>query len=127
MEEKKLILVVDDMVTDLVSERAILEKQFNVRICKSVGTALKMLETLNIDLILLDIEMPGMSGFEFLHTIKKFRKYWSIPIVIVSSHNSEEVFSYALKQGADDCVSKPINSEELLGKIQKVLMQRRGD
>jgi PleD family two-component response regulator len=120
MEEKKLILAIDDMVTDLVSERTILEKQFNVRICKSAGTALKILETLNIDLILLDIEMPGMSGFEFLHTVKKLHKHWNIPIVIVSSHNSEEFFSYALKQGADECVSKPINSEELLSKVQKV-------
>lgn len=101
--------------------QVILEKDFDVRICKSAGTALKILETLKVDLVLLDIEMPGMSGFEFLHTIRKKPEHWNTPVIIVSSHDEREFFSHALKQGADACVAKPVRAEELLQKIQEIL------
>ncbi|MDR1625518.1 MAG: response regulator [Spirochaetia bacterium] len=121
MKTQKIILAIDDMLTDLSSLQVMLEKNFDVRICKSAGTALKILETLKADLILLDIEMPGMSGFEFLHTIRKRPEHWNTPVIIVSGHTEEEFFSHALKQGADACIPKPVQAGELLRKIQEIL------
>jgi PleD family two-component response regulator len=121
MQTQAVILAVDDMVTDLAFLRSILEPHFDVRVSKSGGIALKILDTVKIDLILLDIEMPGMSGFEFLHGIRKHPKYVNIPVIIVSGHSSEDFFTHAIKQGADECVAKPVNSEELLRKVNQIL------
>jgi PleD family two-component response regulator len=117
MEQKKIILAIDDMATDLASLRAVIDKKFDVRVSRSAGTAMKMLETIQVDLVLLDIEMPGMSGFEFLHALRKNPSKVNIPVIVVSSHSSEEFFSHAKKQGADGCIAKPVNPEELLEKM----------
>ncbi|MDR1932395.1 MAG: response regulator [Spirochaetales bacterium] len=121
MDTEIIVLAIDDMATDLALVRNILEPHFDVRVAKSGGIAFKILETVTIDIILLDIEMPGMSGFEFLHSIRQSPKYVGIPVIIVSGHSSPEFFSHAMKQGADDCVAKPVDSEELLRKIYNIL------
>ena len=119
MAEKKSILTVDDDPIVLTALTALLTPIYNLRIAKSAADALALMEQNTPDLILLDIEMPDISGFEFLHTIKKIPKYMNIPVVVVSGHRESEVVRHAEKSGASGMVAKPIDQEELFRKIDR--------
>jgi len=118
---KKTILAIDDDPVVLRVLSALLASSFELRISKSAMEATFLMVQTPPDLILLDIEMPDVSGFEFLHTIKKNPKFMSIPVVIVSSHHEEEFASHAEKSGASGVVAKPINMEDLQAKITHAL------
>ena len=90
---------------------------FDLRISRSAADAMILIEQFPPDLILLDIEMPHISGFEFLHTIKKNPKFTEIPVVIVSGHCESEFIIHAETSGAIGLVAKPINREDLINKI----------
>jgi DNA-binding response OmpR family regulator len=70
-------------------------------------------------LILLDVVMPQRNGFQACRELKGNSEYSRIPVVMVSSKNMESDRFWAKQQGADDYVSKPFTSEELLGVVQR--------
>jgi putative two-component system response regulator len=113
---KKIVLAVDDMSMNLRSIQVTLEKQFDVRLAKSGEAALAVLLTTAVDLILLDIEMPGMSGFEALDQMKKMPNFQDVPVVFVTAHVSTELIAQAIKRGARDYVMKPFSPDVLLRK-----------
>ena len=117
MAEKKNILSIDDDPMVLRVLTALLTPTYDLRISKSAADAMSLMDQLLPDLILLDIEMPNISGFEFLHTIKKNPKYMNIPVVIVSGHCETEFVIHAERSGAIGVVAKPIIQEELIKKI----------
>jgi PleD family two-component response regulator len=121
MEEKKVILAIDDMSMELRTIKVTLDEFFDVRITKSGELALNILETVDVDLILLDIEMPGMSGFDFLDMIRKMPKVKDVPVIFITSHASTELIDHALQAGAKDYVLKPYEKNVLLKKIYMVL------
>jgi len=118
---KKNILAIDDDPVVLRVLSALLASTFDLRISKSAMEATFLMVQAPPDLILLDIEMPDVSGFEFLHTIKKNPKFMNIPVVIVTSHHEEEFANHAKKSGASSVVAKPINQEDLQAKITYAL------
>jgi CheY-like chemotaxis protein len=117
----KVILAIDDNPAILAVIRSILKDQYDVLISKSAPIAMNILKTEKADLILLDIEMPGMSGFEFLHEIRKNPKCMKIPVLIVSSHTGDEFRKHAESSGAEGLVPKPIDAELLLQRISDAL------
>ena len=120
MAEKKNILAVDDDPVTLRILSALLAPYYNLQIAKSAMEATVLMVQIQPDLILLDIEMPNVSGFEFLQTIRKNPKFMNIPVIIASSHSESEFAAYAEKSGASSVVTKPLNKEELLQKITNV-------
>ena len=118
---KKSILAIDDDPVVLRVLSGLLASSFELRISKSAMEATVLMVECSPDVILLDIEMPDVSGFEFLHTIKKNPKFMNIPVVIVSSHHEEEFASHAEKSGASAVVAKPINKDDLIEKISYAL------
>jgi putative two-component system response regulator len=120
MEVKRAILVVDDMPISLRTVQVILEEFFDIHLARSGEEALSILNTTRIDLILLDIEMPSMSGFEFFDLLRKL-PYEDIPVIFVTSHASPEYVTHALKDGAKGYVMKPYQPETLLKKVIGVL------
>ena len=117
--EKPKILVVDDdeNISELIS--LYLEKEcYDTETAGDGEEALQLIEVYNPDLILLDLMLPGMDGYEVCQNIRKNR---DTPIIILSAKG--EVFDkvLALKMGADDYISKPFDTNELIARVHAVL------
>ncbi|MDR1302391.1 MAG: response regulator [Treponema sp.] len=122
MQEKKVILAIDDMSMNLRTIKVLLEKQFDIRLAKSGKLALTILNSEKIALILLDIEMPGMSGFDFLETIKDSPNAQDVPVIFISSHATPDLIKRASKYGTvKDYIIKPITPEILEKKVYAAL------
>ena len=111
MEFKKpTILVVDDMTTTLLLLHDLLKDTYEVKIAKSGTKALEILESPNdIDLILLDIEMPDINGYDVCKRIKNNETIKNIPIIFITGRTSQEDEEYGLNLGAIDYITKPFN------------------
>lgn len=111
MEFKKpTILVVDDMTTTLLLLHDLLKDTYEVKIAKNGTKALEILESPNeIDLVLLDIEMPDINGYDVCKRIKNNETIKNIPIIFVTGKTSQEDEEYGLNLGAIDYITKPFN------------------
>ena len=122
MAERRTILVVDDMTENLTFMRSLLQDYFDVRLAKSGKMAISLLENVKVDLILLDIEMPGMSGFELIRRIKSYDSLnKKTPIIFVTSHADVDYIHNAISAGAKDYILKPVKEEALYKKIEAVI------
>ena len=85
--------------------------------------AIKVLEEVNgeVDLILLDWEMPKMNGYEFLQQVKQEKKFRNIPIIMLTTVSQKEKMIEAIRAGAKQYITKPFSSETLLTKIVQAL------
>jgi CheY-like chemotaxis protein len=119
--KKKVVLVIDDIIPSLNVIRKILENEFNVCLAKSIEIASIMLKTNKVDLILLDIEMPEMSGFDYLKQLQQTPQYSNIPVIFVTSYATKEFLIQAMNSGAKDFVVKPVSSGALIRKIHITL------
>ncbi len=118
---KKLILIVDynnSIQSGLVSS---FEKDYNVIFKNNGPEALMYLTETNIpDLILLDMEIPGLNGRVFVRRIKFNPKHNKIPIILISSVNSKLIINSFQKLGVVDYIVKPFEPSELYDKIVKI-------
>ena len=116
------ILIIDDSQAQLYSLKSIVEEEgHEVFTAKDCEHGLDAAKSQHPDLILLDIIMPGMSGFQLnrkLHNIAETRK---IPVIFVSIKNQESDIAWGLRQGAKAFITKPVNKKELLSAINEVL------
>ena len=114
---KKCILVVDDDSMNLARTKKILGKDYVV-FCASSGTeALNTLRREEVDLVLLDIEMPRMNGFETFERMKDFGA--DIPVIFLTASGDEEDVMSAIRLGAVNYLKKPFYPEELLKRVAK--------
>jgi two-component system nitrogen regulation response regulator NtrX len=120
----KTILVVDDEKSVRDSLRMILTyARYEVEMAEDGAKALSTLDSRPIDMVLLDIKMPGMDGIEVLETMLK--KNPELPIVIISGHGTIETAVEATKKGAFDFLSKPLDRDRLLVTVRNALEQRK--
>jgi putative two-component system response regulator len=120
-----VILAVDDMSMNLRTIKAILERKYEVRLAKSGELALAILKSGPVDLVLLDIEMPGMTGFDVIEQMKKTPRCENIPVIFITSHATPDLIVSAYDHGAGDYIVKPINSDVLEKKVQALLVKER--
>ena len=123
MEFKKpTILVVDDMTTTLLLLHDLLKDTYEVKIAKSGTKALEILESPNdIDLILLDIEMPDINGYDVCKRIKNNETITHIPIIFITGRTSQADEEYGLNLGAIDYITKPFNNAIVKLRIKNYL------
>lgn len=123
--KKHLILWIDDNASlRKLAQRALTKTGFDCVTAASGEEAINLLEHIEPDLILLDIEMPGMNGFETCAAIKVIRcqvRRPIIPILMVSGHDNLEFLDQAYDLGIIDIVLKPINWKLLVYRIRYIL------
>jgi len=120
-DRREIILVVDDASANLQLCKGLLGDKYDVRLAKSGKMALEALEKVHPDILLLDIEMPDMSGFEVMDEMNKNTDFADISVIFVTSHATEKLVKKAVEHGAVDYVVKPFDAEVLRSKIDGVL------
>jgi len=120
MADKKIVMAIDDNVQQLSEFKSILGQKYDLRVVKSATDAISLLNKSRSDIILLDIEMPNISGFEFLQDIKKLPSYMNVPIIVVSGNSGAEFFEQAKSYGASAVITKPANPEILVSTIERL-------
>jgi two-component system response regulator VicR len=118
------ILVVDDEPDILELIKDILKSKYEVYIAKNVKEAVSTLEKIKIELIILDIMMPQIDGWDFLWMIRGSEKYREIPVIIVTARADAEDKLIGLKEGVKDYIVKPFLPNELINRVEEVLKER---
>jgi CheY-like chemotaxis protein len=121
MENKKIVLAIDDNAMMLEMFEKMLSPDYDVRTVNSATNALQYLNANHSDVILLDIMMPNISGFDFLYDIREIPSYMNVPIIIVSGNTGEDFFNQARSSSAFDVLTKPVKKETLVATIEKAL------
>ncbi len=125
-DEKASILIVDDLRVHLELLEAILEKMgCKVIAAESAEEALQLTESFSPDLAILDVMMPGMSGYDLCKELKKKSGTRFFPVIIVTSLSALEDKIAGLEAGADDFISKPFRSIELMTRVRSLLKLKR--
>ena len=118
---KNIILVVDDDKTNLTLAQKILLPFYRIAACNSGMAALKYLENNHPDLILLDINMPDMDGFEVMEQLKTMPETKEIPVIFLTADNLAETEVKCFQMGAIDFVAKPFVPDILLSRVGKTI------
>lgn len=116
----KHILIVDDNKANLAAAKAVLE-DYKVTAVTMGAQALKFLEKNTCDLILLDINMPEMDGYEVMHKIKENPDCAAIPIIFLTADNDAETENRCLEEGALDFIAKPFVPSVMRLRIERIL------
>lgn len=122
MKETKKILLVDDSRTVLLMEQMILKKVPYQTVLASSGVeALAKAESERPDLILMDVVMPEMTGFEVVRELRRREATKAIPVIMVSTRGEGENVEAGFEGGCNDYLTKPIDGAVLLAKIRDYL------
>lgn len=117
----KNVLVVDDSPTDRQYLTELLAKNgYKVSTADSAEDALAKVKQQKPDLVLMDVVMPGQSGFQATRTLSKDEATKNIPVIICTTKGQDTDKAWGMKQGARDYVVKPVVAADLLAKIQAI-------
>ncbi|MCL2087568.1 MAG: response regulator [Oscillospiraceae bacterium] len=111
---QKMIFVVDDNATNLAAAAAELENDYRILTIPSADKMFRLLGKKRPDLILLDIEMPEMDGFEAIVRLKESDEFKDIPVVFLTGHKGVDIANRALELGGLSVVEKPFAAGSLL-------------
>jgi twitching motility two-component system response regulator PilH len=115
----KNILLVDDSKTELHFLSDLLGKRgYTVRTAENAEEAMRRLGEEKPDLILMDVVMPGQNGFQLTRAITRDPRFSSVPVIMCTSKNQETDKVWGMRQGARDYIVKPVDADELVGKIK---------
>ena len=115
-------LIVDDSLTDMEVVTGCLKQDgLNVLTASSGEEALKKLASHTPDVIILDVVLPGRSGFEICRELKAETSTSNIPVIICSTKGSEMDKFWGLKQGADAYLAKPVDQAELTRTVKQLI------
>lgn len=116
------VMIVDDSPTDVQNLRNLLQKAGHVVSEAASGEdAIPRVRAEKPDVVIMDVVMPGVNGFQATRTLSKDPATAHIPVIVVSSKNQETDRVWALRQGAKEYLVKPVKEADLLAKINIVL------
>jgi diguanylate cyclase (GGDEF)-like protein len=122
---KSTILIVDDMVTNIEILDGILSSEYDVLFATNGLDALKIAAEQVPDLILLDVMMPGMDGYQVCKALKRDETTQDIPIIFVTANNQEEDESRGFEEGVVDYITKPVRSSIVKARVRIHLELKR--
>jgi CheY-like chemotaxis protein len=124
----KHILIIDDVTTNLKCVSEILKENYRVTMVKSGKQALDFLKISVPDLILLDILMPDMDGYETLQRIKELKYCENVPVIFLTADTDEDSEDKGFQLGAVDFIRKPFEPDIMMERIEHALadVQKRG-
>lgn len=116
------VLIVDDSLTHVTALKDFLEKNgFRISVAMSGEEGIDLAKQEKPDLIIMDVYMPGISGFQATRLLSTDPDTRTIPILIVTHRDSEHDISWGLRQGAKNYLIKPVPEQELLSQIATLL------
>ncbi|MCA9655063.1 MAG: response regulator [Myxococcales bacterium] len=120
-----VVLIVDDESSArLTTEALLLRDGFTLRFAESGAEALRTLEEGHVDLVLCDVMMPGMDGFEVCRRMKAHEQWSTVPVIMVTALDGDEEMIQGLEAGADDFISKPVVGPVLRARVRAMLRVR---
>ncbi len=126
MTEKPVVLIVDDVAVNLEILRALLEAEgWQISAATSGEEALEVVASDRPDLILLDVYMPGLNGFEVCRLLKKDDETRDIPVIFLTAAGEKEAILEGFGTGAVDYVTKPFVTPELLARVRTHIELKR--
>ena len=125
----RVLVVDDDPSIRLVMEHALATQGYAVETCDDGSEVLTRLALTHFDLVVLDLYMPGMNGFEVLRQIRASARGLlpapqtppTVKILVVSAHSDEATMQFVLKRGADTCLAKPFDLSDLLRAARQLI------
>lgn len=127
-EEKPRVLVVDDLEANrAMLARRLTRRGYDTVMAEDGPTALRLVDENEFDIILLDIMMPGMSGLEVLRLIRANRSPAILPVIMVTAIHEKDGFAEAIKLGANDYITKPVDLDITLARMQTQIDRRRAE
>ena len=119
--EQKTIFIVDDFDTSLAETASALQTDYNLLTMTSAKMMFKLLEKIKPDLILLDVEMPEVNGFDVLAEMKAHPEWKAIPVIFLTSWFDQGLAVDALSLGAADVINKPVNPSKLQTRVKQCI------
>jgi len=117
-EPQPLILAVDDEPNNLTLLQRMLKRYFEILVAQNGKIALTMLKEVKVDILLLDVMMPGMSGLDVLREIRQNPETIDLPVILISAMAEARDVAHGLELGANDYITKPIDPDVTLARIQ---------
>ena len=125
-DDRPLAMVVDDSITvRRVMERFLERNGMRVVTAKDGMDAVSVLQEQKPDIILLDIEMPRMDGYEFASHVRNDERFSAVPIIMITSRVGDKHRARAIELGVNDYLGKPYQDSQLLEAIQRLLEEQR--
>ncbi|MDV3237988.1 MAG: twitching motility response regulator PilH [Gammaproteobacteria bacterium] len=116
------ILIVDDSPTEMHVLKSMLEKNgFQTLTAASGEEGVEVAKTQKPDLVLMDVVMPGLNGFQATRQLTKSAETSSIPVIICTTKDQETDRVWGMRQGATDYITKPVAEADLIGKVKGAL------
>lgn len=123
--KKKVLLIEDNIDTQLIY-KIYLRDNFDLDITNNGENGLKLLNENKYDLLILDINLPGkMNGSAVLHELKNNMNGNASPVLVVTAYAMKEDKEKFISQGADDYLSKPVNKDDFMAKVNKIISSRQ--
>ncbi len=111
-DERELLTALGNLLVD---------QGYNVISLASAESALKELDGKPIDIIIADIKLPGIDGFDFFEKVRQVKQYAQIPFVFLTAYNNLSAKAFAKKHGAVEYITKPFDFEYLVARIKQIV------
>lgn len=120
--QSSLILVVDDdPMSREVMEAFLLAENYKVQLAHNGATALRLAPQVSPDLVILDVKMPDMTGYEVCKTLKRNRQTSHIPVLMVSGFDAYEDKARGIEAGADAYLTRPFKGDDFIEHVSRLL------
>jgi len=121
---KYILVADDDPMTNLVITRELQKNGYGVLMAHDVVHASMTLTRSRVDVVIVDVRMPGGSAFDVIRRMKNSTRLGPIPIIAISSGMNGELAASLSRHGADRCMKKPVDRNALLGAVTELMSQQ---